>query len=761
MEPKAPLAHCSECPLVDRPFVEGRGPDKAEYVVVGEAPGANEVKSGIPFIGKAGNLLDKVLRFHGIDREKVYVTNACLCRPPLKDGKPTPPNAKAVAACRDRLLAEIEVRQPRRVLALGAVAAKAVTGSKEGINRLRIGQARPVAGLSAPVVTTFHPAFALRDPSKFPSIIGDVKKLKIEIGYEPTKKEVIYDTETAIQRLYEQCHAPLVALDVETKPDREINGKMVFDRHNPYLRCIGISHEEGSAIVYAREVISDRNFLTSLNNVIPATRWVMQNGIYDIQQLWGAGVTNARVDEDTLLAHYATDERKGTHDLEQLSTEYLGAPMYKTEAKSSDGSQGKMQVWHLSDDILYEYNAIDTDNTLRLLPILRKDMIADGTEEVYRTLLIPGSNALARMEYRGVHADDEKLDALDERLSKELEVLETQLQAYVANPRSPKQVKAAFELRNEELESTNAATLTDLITRSPSSEEAHFATLMLQYRERHKSRQTYVRGIRKRMIDERVHGRFLLHGTETGRLSSRDPNMQNITQGELRSIFTASNPEGVLLNADYAAIELRVAALELGSPWLLQAFREDRSIHKEVALQLFGDNFSERQYRDGKTVTFGIFYDRQAPAIAAQLRIKVGAAQRMIDRWKARVPELEIHFARTREEINRDSYLRSKFGRLRRFWLITDDNRLDVYREGYNFKIQSPAGDIMTRSLIRIDKELPELNPIITVHDSLTLDVDDASQVEDIKQEVTKIMEDTPDFDIPTPIEWKEGYAWT
>jgi DNA polymerase-1 len=263
------------------------------------------------------------------------------------------------------------------------------------------------------------------------------------------------------------------------------------------------------------------------------------------------------------------------------------------------------------------------------------------------------------------------------------------------------------------------------------------------------------------MIDGKVYSRFLLHGTETGRLSSRDPNLQNITQGELRGIFTASNPEGVLSSADYRAIELRVAALELGSPWLLQAFREERNIHAEVATQLFGPTYTDGQYRHGKTVTFGIFYDRQAPAIASALKISVPAAQRMINRWKERVPELDLYFQKTRNEIILNSYLRSKFGRLRRFWLINEDNRLDVYREGYNFKIQSPAGDITTRSIIRIDKELPELKSIITVHDSITFDIDDASQVEEIQKEVERIMTDNPDFDIPTPVDWKVGYRWS
>jgi len=750
MEPKAPFANCEDCPLRDEPHVLGRGPSHPKIVVVGEAPGRHEVKSGIPFIGKSGQLLDKILAHNGIKRDDVYITNTVICRPP--DNRT--PTANEIKHCKARLVHEIKEHNPEVVLGLGAPASKALLDSKQGIKMLRIGGAKLSPSLGLPVVATFHPAATFRDPSLFPSLVSDVRKLNrnVKVTWEPTKVDVHDNTTNAIRELERQVKYPLIAMDIENAPP--------FDKHNPDLLCYALTTEAGRASVYTKQVVHDPRMINALDAAFMDTRWGFQFGTYDIQHLWGLGVTNARVDEDSGLAHYMTDERKGTHDLEQLATEYLGAPMYKQMAKL--GLDDDESLADLPAETLYQYNGTDSDQTFQLIPILQKDMREDGTIDPYYNLVIPGVDSLSAMEYRGFTIDESMLDNLEERLVHEMSDLERELEKFVKNPRSPQQIKVSFaEIRDgKELPDTKALTLQIMIEKESGSEAAHYATKLLEYRSRQKTLSTYVRGFRKRSVNGKIYGRFLLHGTETGRLSSRNPNLQNVTQGELRGIFTASDTDYTLVNADYSAIELRVAALEIGSDWLLSAFRTNQSIHKEVATELFGEGYGDRQYRDGKTVTFGIFYDRQAPAIAAQLRIPIRQAQMMIDRWNQRCPELEVYKAGCREEVKTQSYCRSKFGRVRRFWFVTPENSLDVFREAYNFKIQSPAGDVTLRALNRIHREAPQLRPVVTVHDSITFDVP-LDQVEDTKATAKRIMEDNPDFDIPMPVEFKEGYRWT
>ena len=176
MKPKALHADCEHCPLSAEPFVSGIGRDYAKYVFVGEAPGSTEVDNGVPFTGDSGRFLKRVLTPHGIDRNTdVFVTNTVLCRPPPKmNGRDSAPPDKAIKACKDRLIHDIEAHNPNAVLALGGTAAETLLDSEEGIRRLR-GRCTQSPFFDAPVVATFHPA--AREPNKLAVMISDVGKL--------------------------------------------------------------------------------------------------------------------------------------------------------------------------------------------------------------------------------------------------------------------------------------------------------------------------------------------------------------------------------------------------------------------------------------------------------------------------------------------------------------------------------------------------------------------------------------------------------
>lgn len=179
MEPKAPFAHCDSCPLKDEDFVAGFGPDDVRYVIVGEAPGATEVRTGSPFTGSSGKLvLNKVLTDHGIDRDSdAFVTNTVLCRPPMKDGRNTAPDESAIEACRDRLVHDIKTHMPSVVLALGGPAAQTLLDSEERISVLRVGGPKQSPFFDPPVVATFHPSYARRNSDNLSLLTSDVGKL--------------------------------------------------------------------------------------------------------------------------------------------------------------------------------------------------------------------------------------------------------------------------------------------------------------------------------------------------------------------------------------------------------------------------------------------------------------------------------------------------------------------------------------------------------------------------------------------------------
>ena len=173
MDGRAPLGRCEACPLRNRPIVPGYGPNPAKCVIVGEAPGETEVIEGRPFVGSAGRRLDKALDANNVPRSAIYITNAVLCHP---EGNQSPPPPDAIEACHERLIAEVDLAQPQKVLALGKTASKALTGDSRPIGQLRVLDAAPSpypVG-DAKVRVTYHPSSLNRNPGWPGSFDNDV-----------------------------------------------------------------------------------------------------------------------------------------------------------------------------------------------------------------------------------------------------------------------------------------------------------------------------------------------------------------------------------------------------------------------------------------------------------------------------------------------------------------------------------------------------------------------------------------------------------
>ena len=401
------------------------------------------------------------------------------------------------------------------------------------------------------------------------------------------------------------------------------------------------------------------------------------------------------------------------------------------------------------------------DVTHRLVAPLRAEMASDGTTQSYDELLIPGSDVLARAEYLGVRVDTGRLNDLADELWDELVPLEEDLHDWVANPRAPAQVKAAIAKLGVEVPNTRKELLRELVLKHGEDELGTFLSMLLDYRGRAKLRSTYVVGLAKSIIRSRVHPTFLLHGTETGRLSCRRPNLQNIPSGsKIRDLYIAG-PDNVLLNADYSQIEFRLAAIFSGDPWLLDQFRNNRKFHDEVARKFFGETWTEVQYLRAKAVNFGLLYGRNAPSLAAEWKMPLYEAQRMVKEFFISMPKFKEYQRDIEKQIKERGYLESYFGRKRRFWLVTRENWHAVQKEGFNFPLQSTASDFTLQSAIRLEPLLRgKAAPIITVHDNLIFEVR-RQHLEEVADIVVRVMEDTGVQDIcPTPVELKVGRKW-
>lgn len=742
-----PEAICEECPLFEEnTFVPSFIPDEAEMVIVGEAPGATEVKTGKPFTGTSGELLNILLKHAGIKRSEVMITNVCLCRP---EGNKNPPR-EAVRACAPRLESEIQSRSPKYIVALGNFAQQAILGTSEGITKVRVGPPKSVDKYpNSQVVATYHPAAALYNPDVFPDIVTDFGKLNADYKLDTKWSEPEFtsfdnpDTARhALHALLEDSSLREVAIDIEVGIEKDTD----FGHPDRYsLLCVGLSYRVGGCIVIGERACNDVGVRYLLGRVLLEKEIIAQNGKFDLQGLRDlAPLEDTSLAFDTMLAHYCLDERRGTHSLDQLAVEYLGSPDWKSEIKRYLGSSKNYA--DIPRDVLYRYNAYDVANTFHLAQVFKPMLRSAGLERTHQFLL-RSSKTLMLMESAGVAVDEEYLDVVEEDYLGRLALLEERLGKWVKNPRSPKQVKEALiELGLKRVGTTNAEALEKYRDRALINNDEQlysFTYNMLEYRKEHKLYGTYIKGIRQRIYNGRVHPTFLLHGTVTGRLSSRNPNLQNIPRGSVaRRLFIPSTPDHVLIQADYRQAELRVVCGLARDAYLRDVFSDEgRDIHGEVAERFYGPNWTKEQRVRAKAVVFGLTYGREAFSLAAEHGMSVAEAEKYISTFFNLIPDTVKWIENLEKQVLEGEDLVSPFGRRRRFHIITNHNKHNVLKEARAFLPQSTASDLTLESGNRLVKAGYGKHLRIPVHDALILEVPQKEAAQ-VTAEVKRIMEE-------------------
>jgi uracil-DNA glycosylase family 4 len=706
------VARCEDCDLFKiGKYVPSTGTGTNGIAVVGEAPGANEARLGIPFTGVSGRILDRVLQYHHIARPDTLLTNAASCRPPSN----ATPSANAVACCRPRLLQELEEHSIQRVVALGNTAAQDLLGGKEGITRLRVGAARQVPGASYTVVPTFHPAACLRPKgdSYFPSIVNDFAKLRGDgrVWTEPefivleTAGEALRGVEELTQRT-----AP-ITVDIEVDIDKDVS----FDhptRHT--LLCVGVGYERGKVAVFGETGLRDPAVRAELGRYfVQHRRVIAQNGKFDLAGLYAKGLRDIKLWFDTMLASYCLDERAGIHGLKYQAVERLGTPKYDDEIKRYV-TAGK-GYGSIPRDILYRYNAFDCAATYELFELYTTLLDEEPGLRRLHDFLVRASNELMFVELNGIGIDLEYNAELHRGYEKVLTTLETDMATILGqdyNPRSPQQTVKALEgfglrvpiKRNQAggfSKTTDVEALTAL-RETVEGDSADFIDSLLAHRKNAKSDGTYVRGIRKRVYRGRVFPTFLLHGTTSGRLSCRNPNLQNITRGEtLRKQFIPTRPDHVFVQADYKQAELRVLTWLAQEPYFRTLFEDpSRDIFNELTPILYGDvsgmdKAAKKELRmKVKGYVYGLGYGREARSIADEFDIPVAEAQRGMRAFFSVIPQIVEFRESTRQAVMNGDDLITAFGRHRRFWLISNENLKEVMNEALAFLPQSTASDI-------------------------------------------------------------------
>jgi DNA polymerase-1 len=559
-----------------------------------------------------------------------------------------------------------------------------------------------------------------------------------------------YETITDYEALARWCEAlqsaQLFAFDTETTSLDYMNTEIVglsFCITAGHAAYVPLAHDYPGAppqLERARVLETLRPLLEN-----PDRPKLGQHLKFDMHVLENYGITLRGQRFDTMLESYVWNSTATRHDMDSMAERYLGLHTIHFEDVAGKGAK-QISFNEVSVERAAEYAAEDADVTMRLHQLLwPKIELNDALASLYRDIEQPLVAVLQRMERYGVRIDRETLQAQSGELLlrlRELEALAHQEAGSAFNLESPRQLQQVL------FERLGLPVLRKTPSGTPSTGEdvleelaVSYALpkLILEYRGLAKLRSTYTEKLPEQIDPNtgRVHTSYNQAVAATGRLSSTDPNLQNIpirsTEGRrIRQAFIAA-PGHCLLAADYSQIELRIMAHLSGDEGLLRAFAEDRDIHQATAAEVFGvplEQVSSTQRRSAKAINFGLIYGMSAFGLARQLGVARAAAQSFVDLYFARYPGVRRYMEATREQARRDGYVETVFGR--RLFLpdIRSRNRaMQQYaeRSAINAPMQGSAADIIKRAMITVDQwcqdEGVPARLIMQVHDELVLEV--------------------------------------
>jgi len=502
-----------------------------------------------------------------------------------------------------------------------------------------------------------------------------------------------------------------------------------------------------------------------------------QNLKYDIEVLANNGIDINNVYFDTMVAAYLLSPDRRSHGLSALARDFLGLSVIEYEEVTAD----KADFSHVDIQSATRYSAEDAHVAWLLIEKLHPLLKERSLEQVFHDIEMPLVNILAKLERTGVKIDTNHLDKLSKDFQSELDKLESQLYEIAGgkfNINSTQQLSVVLfdklGIQSKGLKktktgkiSTNQGVLEQLANEHP------FPALVLRYRSLYKLKSTYV-DVLPTLISpstKRLHSRFNQAVTGTGRLSSSDPNLQNIPirseeGASIRAAFIAE-PGNLILTADYSQIELRLLAHLSDDANFIQTFVEDVDIHTRTAREILGipagQDVSTEDRRIGKTINFGIVYGMGPFRLSKELEIPMATAKAYIQNYFNRYPGVQKYFDALAHDAQEKGYVATLFGRKRNIADIdtTGRDKEFVIRAALNAPLQGTAADIIKLAMIRLDAALKDTGArlILQVHDELVFEVPEPS-LDKVKELVREQMEYVVQLKVPLKVGIGIGKNW-
>ena len=641
---------------------------------------------------------------------------------------------------------------------LGGPAAAAVAASDATVS-LR-GTAAGYAR-SAPAETAAEVDPALSAPGDYETVLT-TEQLDAWVQRAEAADLIAFDTETDA---LDAMRANLVGISLAVEPGRAA-----------YIP-VGHTYPGAPAQLGAEQV------LAALRPVLenPSRKKLGQHGKYDLHVLRRHGINVQGYHDDTMLESFVLNSTATRHDMDSLAMRYLGYTTIKFEDVAGKGAK-QIPFSQVGLDEAGRYAAEDADITLRLHRVLQPQLLAvPSLDGVYRDIEMPLVPVLARIEANGVHIDMAELRRQSQDLSVRMLAAQqkaTELAGHTFNLDSPKQLQAVLfdELKLPALvktpkgqPSTNEEALEAI------AEQHELPRVILEYRGLAKLRSTYTDKLPEMVNPDtgRVHTSYHQSGAATGRLSSSDPNLQNIPirtddGRRIRRAFVAP-PGRKILACDYSQIELRIMAHLSEDPGLVRAFEQGVDVHRATAAEVFGralDEVTPNERRAAKAINFGLMYGMSAFGLARNLGIDRGQAQDYVALYFSRYPGVRDFMERMRQQARDQGYVETLEGRrlyLNDIHARNQGLRAGAERAAINAPMQGTAADIIKRAMVRVDGWLQgqgdQARMIMQVHDELVFETE-SEFLDTLRLKVVELMSSSAQLRVPLVVDAGVGDNW-
>ena len=613
--------------------------------------------------------------------------------------------------------------------------------------------------VEAPAAGTLDPA--LSAPGEYETVLS-AEQLQAWVERLQQADLISFDTETDA---LDAMRARLVGISLAVEPGR--------------AAYIPVGHDYPGAPAQ----LPMQQVLDALRPVLqdPAKKKLGQHGKYDLHVLRRHGVQVQGYHDDTMLESFVLNSTATRHDMDSLALRYLGYSTIKFEDVAGKGAK-QIPFSQVGIDEASRYAAEDADITLRLHHALQPQLLAEpALESVYRGIEMPLVPVLASIEANGVRVDTDELRRQSQDLSSRMLAAQqkaTELAGRSFNLDSPKQLQAVLfdELKLPAVVKTpNGQPSTNEEALEAIADQHELPRVILEYRGLAKLRSTYTDKLPEMVNPDtgRVHTSYHQSGAATGRLSSSDPNLQNIpirTEDgrRIRRAFIA--PEGFqLLAADYSQIELRIMAHLSEDPGLVRAFEQGADVHRATAAEVFGRTLEEvtpNERRAAKAINFGLMYGMSAFGLARNLGIDRGQAQDYVALYFSRYPGVRDFMERMRQQARDQGYVETLFGRrlyLNDIHARNQGLRAGAERAAINAPMQGTAADIIKRAMVDVDQWLRDSGAparmILQVHDELVFETE-SSFVEDLRLQVVERMSQAAKLRVPLVVDTGVGNNW-